>query len=202
MTTDSKRLYQVDIPEGVSGDWRVERFAVNKDEAMLSSLRDPRRHVSPGTYTRLVRGNTVVMSDTPAEIRDHWAPIGRARNRCRVHGLGLGMVVAAILDKPEVSLVEVVERSQDVIDLVYPTLEARYGDRLQLIHSDVLTGHPLSSERGYDMIWHDIWDDMSESNLPQMTLLHKRWARRTLWQGSWGKEEILRRRRYWANRLG
>ena len=69
--------YKVDIPEGQSGDWKVEKFTVSEEEAKLNNLRaafsfsDRGREIEPGEYTRLRRNGVVVLSDTPAEIRDH-----------------------------------------------------------------------------------------------------------------------------------
>ena len=120
--TTSDWIPDVDLPEGRVGDWSVERFTVSKDEAMFDAIRSLGRSVLPGTYTRLMRGRTVVMSDTPAEKRDHMGAVRRAEGDVLVAGLGLGMAVAAMLNRPEVRCVTVIEQAQEVIDLVAPTL--------------------------------------------------------------------------------
>lgn len=178
------------IPEGVAGDWRVERFTISEQEAVFAMLRYGRRAPSPGTYTRLVRGQIVVMSDTRAEIGDHAFMIWMARGSVLVNGLGLGYCVAAALAKSSVTDVTVIERSSDVISLVAPSLQ---DERLTIIQADALTWRPPKGKR-YGVVWHDIWDHICEDNLPEMHTLHRRYGRRCDWQGSWCRAECERLR--------
>ena len=92
------RPYQVAtwLPEGQRGAYRVERFVVTGNEWQGFSPRT----VTAGTYTRLMRGGTVVMSDTPAEWRDHSYFVDRAEGRVLVAGLGIGMVAAMPIRLP------------------------------------------------------------------------------------------------------
>jgi len=185
----------VNVPEGRLGDWSVERFEVSEEGAAFWNLRqyvNPQRGlrlISPGTYTRLTRGKTLVMSDTPSEVQDHLEAIGRAEGAVLIHGLGLGMVASACLDKPEVDHVTIVENSPDVIGLVGPWLKERYGDRVEIIEADARTWKPPTGAR-WDMVWHDIWDDLCTDNLPEMHTLHRRFGRRSKWQGSWSRDFV------------
>jgi hypothetical protein len=185
---------QVDVPEGIEGDWKVERFKISKAESEFSKLRavfHPREYVQPGRYTRLVRGRSIIMSDTLSERLDHQLAVHRAHGRILINGLGLGMVLNACLRKPEVDHATVVEISPDVIKLVAPHYQKRYGERLTIVEADALTWRPKKGSR-FGMVWHDIWDTISGDNLPEMTKLHRSYGRRTEWQGSWCKE-ICRR---------
>ncbi len=69
--------YKVTVPKGNSGRWSVDKIIIDKEDkknGKYNGRLGPGRWVPPGTYTRLVRnGDVVVMSDTPAEIRDHLA---------------------------------------------------------------------------------------------------------------------------------
>lgn len=171
---------QVDLPEGQIGDWAVERFTVEAADAALyniSAAASGRRTMRPGVYTRLRRGSTVVMSDTHAERRDHAPVVLRASGDVLVTGLGIGMVTAALLARPAVRRVAVVERSAEVLTLVGPTLAARYPGRLDLYHADAYDWRPPAGAR-WDLAWHDIWDDISVTNLREMTRLRRRFARR------------------------
>ena len=51
--------YQVDVPEGVSGSWKVSRFTVSKEAAKFEAMRaifgGSGRGVPAGTYTSLTR---------------------------------------------------------------------------------------------------------------------------------------------------
>ena len=72
-----------------------------------------------GTYTRLRHSERgIVMSDIPHEMLDHREPVSHARGHCLINGLGLGMVLAAVLKQPDVTDVTVIEVDRDVIDLV------------------------------------------------------------------------------------
>jgi len=189
--------YKVDIPEGTSGVWKVERFGVTASGAMLSSLptcsNEVGRGVREGTYTRLTRNGTVVMSDTSAEILDHLHVIRLAHGRCLVAGLGLGMVVRAILLKDETEHVDVLELSEDVIKLVGPHLQQEFDDRLTIHQADAYQWKPPKGVR-WNVAWYDIWDDLCTDNLKLMTKLHRKFGRRVDWQDSWGKD-LLRRER-------
>ena len=187
--------YKVSVPEGVSGKWRVERFTVTEEAAALERIRsifNGGRGVPAGTYTRLTRGGEVVMSDTPDEISDHLHAIHRAHGHVLINGLGLGMVLQAVLRKPEVERATVVDNSADVIALVGPHYQAMFGDRLTIIEADALEYKPPKGSR-FGVVWHDIWDGICSDNLPDMKALHRRYGRLTEWQGSWGRELAERR---------
>ena len=191
--------YQVNVPVGTLGHWRVERFSVSEEEAARERLRAfcsrDGRCVPVGEYTRLMRGRAIVMSDTPDEIRDHLRPIHKATGQCLVNGLGLGVVVQAMLANDRVECVTVVEKSLEVIALVGVYYEAVFGSRLSLVHGDAFTWKPPRCTR-YSVVWHDIWDTICLDNLPEMATLHRRYGRRCDWQGSWCREllQSLRRR--------
>jgi hypothetical protein len=179
--------YKVSVPEGQSGEWRVERYIVTPEAEEFERLRAlinyhrPSRFVPAGAYTKLTRRNTIVMSDTPDEIRDHLGFIQRAHGRLLIAGLGLGVVLKAVLQKPTVESVTVVEQSQDVINLVWPSAIER---RATLVHDDIFTWKPPKGAR-YDFAWFDIWDGICGDNLPEMTKLHRRFGRRVRNCDSW-----------------
>jgi hypothetical protein len=182
---------KVNIPEGKSGDWAVERFTVSEHESkidMISAiLNHHRRFVPIGTYTRLLYKGRVIMSDTPNEIQDHMWFIRNAKGNILINGLGLGMALQACLEKPEVTHVTVIEISEDVIALVAPHFSEKYGDRVEIINADAMEWKPPKGVR-YNAVWHDIWESICEDNLPEMKILHRRYGRKTDWQGSWCRE--------------
>lgn len=183
------------VPEGTSGAWSVKKFTVSEDAARLENLRasfGSGRHIRPGAYTMLKRGGVVVMSDTPAEKRDHMGFVRVAKGRVLINGLGLGMVLGAVLAKSEVESVTVVEKSADVIALVAATYAG--DDRLTIINEDAYEFEPPKGIR-YDAVWHDIWDNIDIDNLPEMARLHRKYGRIADWQGSWSKEICLYHRR-------
>lgn len=193
MTTNDL-IPNVEIPEGVSGDWVVERFEVSQQDADLFNLRArihrDYRTIKPGTYTRLKHHGDVIMSDTPSEKIDHVAFVRWAAGGVLVNGLGLGMVIEACLRKPSVESVTVVEISPDVIKLVGPTLTAKWGDRLAIVQGDALTVKWPKGTRWHS-VWHDIWPTISASNWPDMKTLHRRYGGRCANQDSWCRDIVL-----------
>jgi len=187
------KQYQVDIPEGESGMWKVGKFTVSAEDEKFGQMRSTfsfssrGRFVPQGVYTGLRRNGLTIMSDTPDEIRDCLCPISRAQGHCLVNGMGLGVVVRAMLKKREVEKVTVIELSPEVIKLVAPIHQKEFGDRLEVIEADALTWKPPKGVR-YGVVWNDIWDNLCADNLPEMSLLHRRYGRRCDWQGSWCRE--------------
>ena len=179
---------KVNLPEMSKGPWRIEHFTVDRMD-FHSALRG--RDVPIGeSYTRLMRNGTLVMSDTPAECRDHIEAFYQATGNCLINGLGIGMILKNILQKSEVTDVTIVEISQDLIDLVSPY----YTDpRVKYVCCDAFTYKPEKGKR-FQMVWHDIWDNICEDNLPEMTKLHRKYGKCADWQGSWGHYQCKRSR--------
>lgn len=183
--------YKVHVPEGVSGDYQVERFTVSEEDSERTKLRSivtrsSWDYVPPGKYTRLLYWGEVVMSDTPSEIRSHLSFIHTAKGKVLIHGLGIGMCLQAVLNKPEVEHATVVEISPDVIKLVGGYYQAKYGSRLHIINADAMTWKPAPGSR-WGAVWHDIWNDICPDNVEDMKLLHRRFGKRCDWQGSWSR---------------
>ena len=184
------------VPEGRSGAWAVERFEVPAQSIeRLRIAMSGRLAPDPGTYTRLTRGGYLVMSDTIAELNDLWpfeSQLERLRARdVLINGLGLGCALQMALAVDSVKRVVVVEKSPDVIKLVGPSFVDK---RVEIIEADAYTIEWPRAIK-WDVAWHDIWDDISEDNLPLMAKLHRKYGRRVKWQGSWCKYQILARRR-------
>jgi len=182
-------MQKVNIPEGKSGDWEVEKFTISKKEARMSVFNYGHRMPSAGTYTRLMEKRHTIMSDTGAEQRDHREPVREAKDHILINGLGIGMVLMNCMLKPEVTKATVIELSEDVINLVGPVYKEIYGDRLEIIQANALDWKPPKGIR-YGMVWHDIWPEISMCNHPEMKRLHLRYGRRADWQGSWCRAEV------------
>ena len=143
----------------------------------------------------------VVMSDFHYERATCVEVVERAHGDVLVAGLGLGMILHPILGKESVRSVTVIEKYQDVVDLVLPTLPA--SEKLTVLLDDIYTWKPPQAH-SYDVIWFDIWPDIEVNRLSEMARLHRRFWRylnRTnpeCWMESWHRQEtqrIARRRR-------
>jgi len=186
--------YKVDVPEGKIGDWEVNKFTVPKNDPSTLSYAFHGRPVAPGDYTRLIQigGYHPMMSDTPAEICDCLGFIVHASGRCLVNGLGLGVVLKALIAKPKVTHIDVVEIEQDIIDLVWPTYAD--GDRITLHHADAFTIQWPKGKR-WHCAWHDIWRDIATDNLEGIAKLKRKYGHRVDWQLAWVEGELRRTRR-------
>lgn len=186
MATQAEVKTHPRVPEGVSGDYRIEHFTVTPEESERTRIRSWRdEYVPAGDYTRLMRGRTVVMSDTDFELRTNRAIIRQATGDVLINGLGIGMVLRHILAKPGVRSVIVVEISADVIALVGPTFAS--DPRVTIVQADALEYAPPAGKR-FNAVWHDIWDYVCSDNLPEMHRLHRKYGRRSDWQWSWCRE--------------
>lgn len=186
--------YKVHIPEGQSGNYAIRKFTVTEEQARMENIRacfGGGRRIHPGDYTKLVRGSTIVMSDTPMEIYDHMEFIRRATGNVLINGLGIGMCLKAVLDKKEVTSVIVVEISEDVIKLVGPSYAN--DKRLKIINDDAFLYPPEKGVR-FNAVWHDIWDYITSDNLKEMSKLHRKYGRIADWQGSWCQYECRYKR--------
>jgi spermidine synthase len=189
------------LPESERGLWRIKRKEIKEPsqlERLLALIHGSGRYVPAGTYTGLFRGDTIVMSDTPDEKRDHLEFVRQATGSVLIMGLGIGMVLQAVLLKEDVTDVTVIELDPDVIALVSP----HYTDpRITIVCADALEWTPPPGKT-YDAAWFDIWDTISEDNLDDMKLLTRRFGRKAKWKGSWGRniidaERRRDRRSYW-----
>lgn len=184
-------MLKVDIPEGISGNWRVEKFTVTEEDVRYFNMRGAFSgrggHIKAGSYTRLMRGSTVVMSDTPDEMRGHEMFVRKATGNVLINGLGIGMVLKNVLAKEDVKSVVVNELSEDVIELVAPYYK---DDRLTINHVSAFNYKPPKGLK-FDAIWHDIWDYICTDNLEEMKKLHRKYGRYcTGYQGSWERSRL------------
>ena len=185
----------VSTPEGQKGIYRIERKAIIVDPIhRLQDIFHGGRTVPDGTYTFLYRGGTLVMSDTPDEKRDHYEAVTEASGECLIAGLGIGMVLNAIALKPEVTHIDVVELSQDVIDLVAPYYENLYPGKITFHCASIFDWIPPKDKK-YNMAWFDIWDNLCTDNLKEMATLHRKYGKKAVWKGSWGKDYLQYQKR-------
>jgi len=187
------------IPEGKVGQARIRHLVIEDVEARYTRLRalitgSPNEGISKGYYCQLLVGSTLMMSDTGMERKTNREVVRKAQGHVLISGLGIGMILVPILSKPEVTKVTVVEKYQDVIDLVGPNFP---DPKLEIIYADV---HDFKPPKGtkYNVIYHDIWPWQSTDTLKEMTTLHRRFARYLVpggWQDSWRKKELLARKK-------
>jgi hypothetical protein len=178
-------------------NFRLEHFYVSEldtNSLRLNDLVNDRREytgLKSGTYVRLCDkrsgGNNVVMSDTFMERKSNREFYQHAKGDVLIGGLGLGMVLLAVQDKPEVHTVTVVEIEQEIIDLVLPQLPLN--SKVNVVQGDIfyfVTNHL------FDTIYFDVWNEVNAVNWKQMKKLHRRFRKNLKpdgWMSSWRKED-------------
>ena len=187
---------------GRVGSAVVKTVTVSEEESDRQRLRamigGHGRFPRPGTFTQLFVDGVLMMSDVVDEIED-LRPLYYRTVRIRsaldaprnvlINGLGLGCALAVVLAAESVERVDVVEINRDVIDLVGPYFP---DDRVRVHEADA---YEIRFPRGsrWDVVWHDVWPTISADN--DIATLHRRYARRSGWQDSWARREVLRQRR-------
>lgn len=181
----------------------LKHLKLSDSDARMSNLRaiingeSGVMRIESGDYIQLYVHGELMMSDTLMERRTNDEFIANAHGKVMIAGLGVGMILEALIPLCEsgvVTSVVVYEKYQDVIDLV----GHRYINRmpLEIRLADIMEYVPPKDEM-YDTIYFDIWPTISEDNLDDIRKLHNRWKYRKNiggWMDSW-MAHFLRRRR-------
>lgn len=200
------------LPEVETEEIRIKHYRVDDADSRFAMMRammngDPFGGTDPArTYCRLgvktEKGWVLMMSDTDLEHRTNARFLYNATGDVLIAGLGLGMIVHPLLEKPDIRSVTIIEKYQAVIDAVGHTLD---DPRVRIIHADIDTWTP-DKATVYDTIYFDIWPTRSENNFPQINRLHRRFRKflrdpKTSWIGSWWHAEakMMRERERRAN---
>ena len=166
-------------------NFKIEHFEVSEESAKMCRLRDAingRREYDgfeAGTYIRLCNkniqdNNRVMMSNTPMEINTNKYFVHKANGNVLIAGLGLGMIVLAIQDKPEVTSIVVIEKYKEIIDLVASQLPLN--NKVKIINSDIFDWQPNGHR--FDTVYFDIWDNICGDNYEEMKKLHRKFCRK------------------------
>jgi hypothetical protein len=185
---------RVDMPEGEIDGMRIKRFHVPSAEenliaAMASDIHFGDRAPEPGDYTKIEEGETLWMSDTTAELEDHLEPmlhmLEDGVERVLINGLGLGCVLQGAMSLPHIRRIDVVEKDRRVIQLVGNHYKKKKDGGRVFIHNADAFHVAWDRNAHFDVIWHDIWPDISTTNLEPMTQLYRKYRRKATWQGFW-----------------
>lgn len=162
-----KDMYNI-LKEGKSGDYRLDKFEVKKD-----NLRALFQGIPIGKYIRLssIYGECI-MSNTPMEKRTNREVINKANGDVLIAGLGLGLILLPIQEKENVKSITVVEKSNDIIKLVGNQLDLN--NKVKIINDDIFTYESkLSNNTKFDTIYFDIWNEINKTIYEEQMLYLK-----------------------------
>ena len=150
---------RVNIPEGVSGNFRIEKIKTDhycgSDEPM-------------DTYTVLFNPHHNIMQDTTREYREHEQFLNDAYGNVLVAGLGLGMIHQSLIDNPNVNSVTIIEKYQEVIDMVWE--HCPKDETFRLVHADI---YEWESDAMFDVAWFDSWVGENEHDEYKTLMMKK-----------------------------
>src|SRR6185312_1187474 len=156
--TDWNFIHAARVPPTIAlgefgGLWRVERVDCSRPElAMLAGFPNYTLLTHWTEKTLHKDRGEVVMEDALRELSRH-LPIWReASGRVLVTGLGMGCVVRALLTKPAVARIDVVERDRHILGHFGP--EFAPNPRVRLHHADAFK---FRIGGVWDFAAHDIW---------------------------------------------
>lgn len=183
----------INVPDGKNGKWEISTFELSAHAADMHNVRELggfERFIEAGvSYKALYRMNggarSIIMTNTPSEVADHLPFIRSATGDVLIFGLGLGMVVQALIEKETVRNITIVEIDPEIIELSGKHY-LRASEKVTVIQGDAFEFY---EKKNYDAIWFDIWDDIDDENLPQMRQLKKRWKANSPIRMCWAEKQ-------------
>lgn len=169
---------QVNIPEGSINDWSIKVVTGDSSTIFTDALGTPATSMweEPyGKYTFLLHNPSgIVMLDTSLEYLQHEPLWQGATGNVLIGGLGIGFVNQKLMDNPNVTSVTIVEKNQEVIDLVWQ--HCPKDSRFTLVHADMETWIPPQGSY-WDYAWLDSWINNNPLNPDEYaTLMRNRFA--------------------------
>ncbi len=157
------------LSDGLVGKAKLEHFEIKPSNIL--ALFDG---IPVGKYVKLIYDGSILMSDTPMEKRTNANFARNAYGDVLIGGLGIGMIILAIQDNPLVRSITVIEKSQDVIDLIAKQLDLN--KKVSIICDDVFSWNPPNGIR-YDCIYMDIWGYINKDVYrDEMKPLKRKWG--------------------------
>ena len=195
MTSDVFPRMIEKMPEGKFGSAQIKHFTTTQEQSTFCKLRALLNHratefISPGKYARLLVHGGVMMTDTDMERATNLELIRQAKGHVLVGGLGLGMVVFALLaKKPKIHSLTVLEYNPDVMELVCRHLPK--DPRLSVIDADVFTWKRRRLDPKFNTIYMDIWPNVGGnygSKVAQLREHYQPMLSPKGWMGDWQTE--------------
>lgn len=154
------------LDEGQSGKFALQKFEVSRDN-IRAVLIDG---IPPGRYIRLTDGCETVMSNTLMEQRTNREVIRKANGNVFIAGLGIGMILLPMQEKENVLSITVLEKYQEVIDLV--ALQLPLNDKVKILKGDVF-GYQFPKGTKFDTLYFDVWSYINADIYTEMQQLKK-----------------------------
>lgn len=186
---------KVNLEPGIKGTTEIKNFELTEAEVKIEKIsalfNDNGSEVydlEPGHYTKLIGDGQIQMSNTPMEFRTNQPFFDNANGNVLIAGLGIGMILFPLDVMRHIKSFTVIEKSQEVIDLVKPQLNLN--TPIEIIQGDIKYWRPENGKK-YETIYFDIWPTIEDINYIQMKWLHSQFRKYlnkqapNFWMDSW-----------------
>tara|TARA_A100001391_G_C4976532_1_gene254090 strand:+ start:166 stop:708 length:543 start_codon:yes stop_codon:yes gene_type:complete len=145
----------VNIPAGVSGDFEIAHYTKDTTDNRWPLYLLHTNEAYDNYTVLLKKGHSMpLMQDSEAEYNDHQWLWDNAEGDVIIGGLGVGLVNHVLIDNPNITSVTIIEKYQDVIDLVWDNCPK--DERFTLIHADIETWE-IPTDSQWDIGFFDTW---------------------------------------------
>ena len=145
----------VNIPAGVSGDFEIAHYTKDTTDNKWPMYLYHKNEAYDNYTVLLKKGCTApIMQDSEAEYNEHQWLWDNAKGDVLIGGLGIGMTHHVLIKNPNVTSITIIEKYQDVIDLVWDN--CLKDERFNLIHADINTWK-IPADSHWDIGWFDTW---------------------------------------------
>jgi len=168
-----KEMHNI-LKEKNIGNFKLEKYTIDAKNDLYAMLRG----ISSGTYIRLINKNDrlsgCIMSNTPMEKRTNYKILEKANGDVFIAGLGIGLIVLPIQEKNDVKSITILEKHQDIIELVGSQLPLN--SKVKIIQGDVFD-YEFPKGTKFDTIYFDIWNYVNEDVYEEMKQLKKKYRK-------------------------
>lgn len=202
--TRTKHNPIIELPDQTVGEFSIESLVIEKNKRISMLAGYSVTFPFDITITMLKQNGQVWMSNSPSEINDTKKLAAAATGHVLIAGLGLGILPALLESKKCVHSITIVEKSQQVIELVSPHLKS--SKVRVIVQADFRNWIGQNDLSCYDSFILDIWGDISSDLLPDMFSLIEKLPKSKPFR-LWGIDHILKnvldsaRGWDWANSL-
>ena len=131
------------------------------------------------------------MEYVPMEYQTNSEFIQNAHGDVLIAGLGIGLVLIAIQDNPQIKTITIIEKHQEIIDLVFPYLPMK--KECKVVCEDIFN---FTLERKFNTIYFDIWNDINY-NIQEIEILGEKFIEyldlsdSDCYMGFWREEDAI-----------
>ena len=209
MKMEFKQMHKI-LPEQETKNFKIVHHTATKKDVKGMKIRDILNKTNEfedfkeGVYLELrinsksnelpsMFGNNIIMSDTPMELKTNLDAIYNSHGKVLIGGLGIGAILLLIQSKKEVDSILIIEKYQEIIDLIKPHLPLN--NKVKIICSDINDFIPTEE---FNTIYFDIWNDVCGDNYEVMKKLKSKFRKffdkndSSRWIGCWREKDCRR----------